>query len=107
MAQGSSSLLKDYRAAHPDYVKSNREKQRERDRKGKNLANQDAMHAFYDGKIRGLINLANQDSIRIPPTRVSEEIRRYLKWSNGLANQDSIVLQGKIAQNRGHETTNP
>lgn len=98
---------KDYRAAHPDYVNQNREKQRERDAKRKNLANQDAMHRFYDGKIRRLIDLANRDAIRTPPIRVSEEIRRYLQWSYRLANQDAIALQKKIEHNRGHERTTP
>jgi hypothetical protein len=96
---------KAYRAAHPEYVQRNREQQRRRDRKGKNLVNQDAIHAFYDGKIRRLIDLVNQDAIRTPATRVSEEIRRYLSRSFRLGKQDVIALQKKITQNRGHEPT--
>lgn len=67
-----------YRAAHPDYVQRNRQQQRRRDARRKDLANQDAIHAFYDGKIRRLIDLAKQDA---------------------------IALQKKIQHNQGHEPT--
>lgn len=98
---------KAYRKSHPDYKESNREKQRERDRKVKNLAKRDVIHGFYDGKIRRLIDLAKRDASRTPPLRVSEEIRRYLAWSYHLAKRDVMALQGKIAQNRAHEKPTP
>jgi hypothetical protein len=94
---------KAYRKSHPAYKQSNREKQHERDRKRKNLAKQDVMTGFYDGKIRRLIDLAKRDASQIPPWRVSEEIRRYLARSYHLVNRDVIAIQEKIAQNRGHE----
>ena len=94
---------KSYRVAHPDYAEENREKQRERDAKRKNLAKRDVIQVFYDGKIRCLIDLAKRDATRISPLRVSEEIRRYLSRSYHLAKRDVIVLQKKIAQNDAHE----
>ncbi|SRR5258706_12506974 len=97
--------MKDYRVAHPDYVKDNLEKQHQRDLKRKNLVKRDVIFAFYDGRIRRLIDLVKRDVIRTPPTRVSEEIRRCLAWSYRLAKRDVIALQEKIAHNRGHEST--
>ena len=92
-----------YRTAHPKYVERNREKQRERDAKRKNLAKRDVIQMFHDGKMRRLIDLAKRDAIRTPPVRVSEEIRRYLLRSYHLAKRDVIDLQKKIKHNHGHE----
>lgn len=96
----------DYRKSHPDYEEKNCQRQRERDRKKRNLGKQDAIERVHEEKlarIGRLINLGKQDAIRTPPTRISEEIRRYLRWSFHLGKQDVIVLQEKIAQNRAHE----
>ena len=75
----------DYRADHPDKAQRNREKQRERDAKRKNLATRDA--------------------IRTPPLRVSKEIVRQMARFNRLATRDVMALQKRIAHNRGHEPT--
>jgi len=93
------------RAAHPDKAKQNREKQRERDARRKNLATRDAIELFSVGKVRRLIDLATRDAIRTPPLRVSEEICRQMARANRLATRDVIDLQIKIQHNRGHEPT--
>lgn len=95
-----------YRKAHPAYEERNRQAQKRRDRRRRNLGKQDSISRIHEGKlarIGRLIDLGKQDAIRTPGTRISEEIRRYLRWSYHLGKQDAMVVQKKIAQNRGHE----
>lgn len=97
-----------YRHRHPAYEKQNRQRQRLRDRKKRDLGKQEAIHRSHEEKlarIRRFIDLGKQDAIKVPSTRISEEIRRYLMWTYRLGKQDVIALQEKIKQNRGHEPT--
>jgi hypothetical protein len=99
-----------YRKSHPNYEKWNCRQQHRRDQKKRNLGKQDVIERVQYEKltrIQCLIDLGKQDVIKISPMRVSEEMRRYLSWSHRLGKQDVIALQKKIAQNRGHEKTNP
>ena len=104
---GSST---NYRKSHREYEERNRQQQRLRDRKKRDLGKQDLIdqvHADKLTRIQRLIDLGKQDVIRTPPVRVSEEIWRYLSWSHRLGKQDVIALQNKILHNRAHEKPAP
>ena len=80
------------RENNPGYTKHNVELQRRRDRR--DLANTDSIKLFQREKLKRigiLIHLANTESITVPWTTVSEEIRLYLKWQMRLANTNSIA----------------
>jgi hypothetical protein len=97
-----------YRKSHPKYEEQNRQRQRERSRERREFGKQDAIGRVHEEKlarIQRLIDLGKQDAIRTPPLRVSEEIRRYLRWSYRVGKQDVIALQKRIVDNRGHEPT--
>ena len=99
-----------YRKSHPDYEERNRQQQRLRDRKKRDLGKQDLIDQVHSEKlsrIQCLIDLGKQDVIRTPPGRISEEIRRYLSWLHHLGKQDVIALQKKIVHNCAHEKPAP
>lgn len=80
-----------WRAAHPEYVKRNREQQKRRDRS--DLANTDTIRSVQCEKldrILFLIHLANTDARQVSWRLISEEICLFLRWRERLANTNSI-----------------
>ena len=73
-----------YRKEHLEGTKHNREQQKKRDRKRRNLAKQNDWEMVHDEKlsrIRGLGDLAKRNDSIGGVVRQSEEICRYLDWS--------------------------
>jgi len=72
------------RARDKRYEKRNREQQRRRDRKKRNLAKRNdwkSLHVEKLQRIRHLGHLAKRNDCGVPVTRQTEEICRYLEWS--------------------------
>ena len=93
---GREAYYKIWRDDHPEYwrnrrardkryEKRNREQQRRRDRKRRNLAKRNdkkSLHTEKLKRIRNLGDLAKRNDSRVPITRQTEEICRYLEWSH-------------------------
>jgi hypothetical protein len=72
-----------YRAAHPEATRRNREQQKERDKKRRNLAKRDEwnwVHAEKLSRIRCFGDLAKRNESIQGVLRQTEEIVRYLNW---------------------------
>lgn len=89
--KSNKDYWREWRAAHPEYVKGNREQQKRRDRS--DLANTDSIRSVQCEKldrIRFLIHLANTDARRVSWRLISDEICLFLRWRERLANTNSI-----------------
>lgn len=65
------------------YVKRNRDQQRQRDRKKRNLVKRNDWNGVHNEKlsrIRCLGDLVKRNDSNVPVTRQTEEICRYLDW---------------------------
>lgn len=88
---GREAYYRQWQEEHPGYwrnrsaaaVKRNRDQQRQRDRKRRNLVKRNGwnrVHGEKISRIRYLGDLVKRNDSSVPVTRQTEEICRYLDW---------------------------
>ena len=82
-----------YRTEHPEKAAANRRKQKRRDKRRRDLANNSTIESIRCEKLRQIetaIDLANNSTIGADWVPALEGIHRYLRWTSRLANNSVI-----------------